>query len=411
MKIIFVVNAPFYERDYSRFGIEYLMQKKYSVEIWSLIPKEMITFHATAKLYTRDNYYEYELLEFEKQLQDHIDDMFVIIQSSNISCIQMYNRIISNECRYILINGLNGVFLLDYKSRGEPVSFSANIIRKIRTIIRLGMVQSAKTIYEMIFRRICMQIFKNAQRKNPPMRIITSTHNAASKYLTDEELQGNVLYTHAMDYDRYIEENRKSDEDTEKYIVFCDNGLATIDYDSVLENYAQLDDKKRYSRQIEEVLSKMEEKYNLPVVVLGHPHTKYESDIIFGHKIIMDKTAEFARKAAFFILNTSTAINFAVLYDIPTLQVVNKECRKLKYFYPNLYEHTEYEAKNLLGCGFLDMDDEEAMKHPWDYVKRMDTMKREQYMHDYLIDNDTTDKCSYEYLEEVIRPYFSEEPL
>lgn len=50
------------------------------------------------------------------------------------------------------------------------------------------------------------------------------------------------------------------------------------------------------------------------------------------------------------------------------------------------------------------MDDEEAMEHPWDYVKRMNIEKRKQYIRDYLIDNDTTDKCSYEYLEEAIRP-------
>lgn len=45
------------------------------------------------------------------------------------------------------------------------------------------------------------------------------------------------------------------------------------------------------------------------------------------------------QKSGSFIINTSLAINFAVLYDVPTLQVVNTDFKRLTLYTPNLYDY------------------------------------------------------------------------
>lgn len=395
-KIIFVVIHPFFQRDYHRFGIEYFMERGYSVEIWRLLSKKTIDFLADMPLYQGDNFHEYDYNELKKQLGNHWDDIYVIF-----SMEPEYYEIINRGYKYMLFFGMAGVFLLN----APPTEF----FERVKRAFYRGFFQSMIVLYNKYKNINNKNLYINAMRKNPPIQILTSTHKVARIYLTEEQLQGNVLYTHAVDYDRYIEENRKRNDDTVKYIVFCDCGLGAIDYDSVLNNYEQLEDKSRFSGQIELLLSRLEEKYNLPAIILGHPHTKYENETLYGRKIVLNRTAEFTKEAVAFVLNTSTAISFAALYDVPTLYVVNTEFKRLRFFYPNLYELIEYEAKNVFGCGFLDMDDEEKMARPWDYVKRMDIEKRKQYIRDYLIDNNTKDKCSYEYLEEALRPIVFEE--
>ena len=397
-KIIFVYPHPFFQRDVHRFGAEYLMKKGYSVELWRLFSDDSISFLGGDSVYQGENYYEYDYHEFKWQVGNHLDDIYILIGANQV----IYGEIINRGCIYFFWDGMGGVFSF---SDACTQKFSQLLYKKLKRAFQRGAFQSLLHLYDMIQTNHRIRKYKGIQRNNPPIQIVTSTRKVAQKYWSYEQLQGNVLYTHAMDYDRYIEENRKIDTDG-KYIVFCDTGIGTIDYDTVYYNYEQINDRYRFLEQTEELIVALEKKYNLPTIILGHPNAIYENGTFFGRQVVRNRSCEYTKKAAVFILNVSLAINFAVLYDVPTLQVVNTEFKHLTFMAPNLYEYIKCQALDILGCGFLDMDDADAMKHPWDYVKRMDPMKRERYIHDYLIDNNTTDKCSYEYLEEVIRPYF-----
>ena len=180
--------------------------------------------------------------------------------------------IINHGCKYVLFSGMGGVFQLAPKHHQAKVG--SILWEKMSRLRRRGVVQSVIAIYNRFSQRKNEKRYINAIKRNPPIQILMSTHKAAQIYLSDELLKGTVLYTHAMDYDRYIEENRKRIDIARQYIVFCDTGLGAIDYDAVLNSYTRIKDKAHFLRQIESLLSRLEERYNLPTIVLGHPNTK-----------------------------------------------------------------------------------------------------------------------------------------
>lgn len=405
--IIFVNVGLFFQRDAIRFGCTYLMEKGYLVEIWDLLTERPMDFRATMPLYNGDNYYEYTYDEFRDNLNRHMQDIYVFIYASDDLFLRICTEIINLGCRYILIPGIGGVYIRrpDFLSRN--LSFlkrNINLIltndRKKWKSILLKKLQNLSK--RNAARKIITQYFTALQNK-PPLAVLTGTHKAYEQLLVPKQLQSNILYTHALDYDRFIEENRKRNNHPHKYVVFCDSGFGATHYDSVIAGEKPLIDKTKFFMQIESLLSKLEEHYNLPAVILGHPHVKYEEGMFAGRKIVFNRTCEFARNAEVFVLNMSASINFALLYDVPILQVANQDFKKITIIYPNLYEYILLETEKVICAGFLDLDNKSAMEHPWDYVKRASASKREEYIRTYIIDNDTTDKCTYEYLEDVIR--------
>nr|MCR5268534.1 hypothetical protein [Lachnospiraceae bacterium] len=104
------------------------------------------------------------------------------------------------------------------------------------------------------------------------------------------------------------------------------------------------------------------------------------------------------------IMSTSTAVSFAILYDKPVLKVCNQSMRQMPGGYGlNLYGYITLETTAYLGCDILDMDDAQKMTHPWDFALRLDAVKREKYMRDCIIDNDTSGHTIMECVEERIR--------
>jgi hypothetical protein len=263
----------------------------------------------------------------------------------------------------------------------------------------------------MTRRRYIEEYFK-AWRKTPPILILTSTHHLAKQYLTKEQLKGNIMYIHTWDYDRYIEQKRKEDLRMDKYIVYCDGGFTSIDYHEALNGKLHteiLDHRKEYFDKIEILFNQMEKKYNLPVVILGHPHVIYQKGDFGGREIVYNRISEFMQKAEVLILDLSVAIGFAAMYDIPVLRVgsrfFNYDKSQLKIYLPNVYDFIKYESEVVLGCGFLDLDDEDELEHPWDFVKRIDEEKRKKYLKEYVIDGEKAEKTTYEYMEEFISSF------
>lgn len=395
-KIIFIVYHPFFQRDFHRYGVEFFMGKGYPIEIWYIPHNQAVDFVGDYPLYKGDNYHKYDFQEYKKQVEIHLHDIFVLF---DIEERESY-EIINHGCKYVIMSGLCGVFQLsDVCQYRVPL----RLYESLRRVFQQGFIQSASMIYEKILRKIYMKRVAYAIKKNPAIKILTSTKKVSKMYLKDEILKGNVLYTHALDFDRYIEEEEKKDNRENMYIVFCDSGYGSTGYDFVYCGINNVLDNKKFHTQIDNLLKKMEMKYNIPAVILGHPHSKYENGAFGGRKVIINNTCEYAKKSKMFILNTSTAINFAALYNRPILQVVNSDFKRIHTVYPNAYEHIRYESNIVYGCGFMDMDDKVAMQHPWDYVKPMEPVKRQKFIRDYIIDNDTKYKRTFEYLEENLR--------
>ena len=393
-KIIFLIENPYWIRDHHRYGAEYLSEKGYEVEIWRMMTMRSIEFNTQAGMYEGSNYYEYTLRKFKKEVKKNINSIYILQKSCD-----EYSLFLSRiGCKFIVVSGIGGVI------GSEKVHTSKKLIEKIKRILDRGIFFSLRLYIYFQTREKIKGLYKKAIRDNPPALIITSTCYIASKVFLKEELNGNVMYVHAGDYDRYIETERKYGARSKKHIVYCDSGYADRDYDSALvgDILETAKYKDEYFDQLEKLFNKLEDHYQLPVVVAGHPHTKYSDGDFHGRKIVFNRICELTRDAAVFIVNTSTAMNFAEIYDVPTVKIVNKHFKNIIYPHPNAYEFIKLEA-DILGCGFLDLDDKEGMRHPWDYVKSLEQKKRDNFMERYVIDSNMMEKTIIEYLEEYIR--------
>lgn len=201
--------------------------------------------------------------------------------------------------------------------------------------------------------------------------------NGATNCFRDEELNNcfKMIYIHSMDYDRYIETNRENNNLSEKHILYIDTGLFLLNYDAVREGSMKeiRDYADEFFNQIETLFNRLSTYYNLPIVISGHPHSKYPKEAYGGRKIIYNRTAQLAKDAKIIIVIDSTATSFAALYDKPLIHIVNK--RLMTPFEPDStlfwFDYIRLKASLIEGVGFLDMDNEQNMLHPWAFAKNL----------------------------------------
>lgn len=400
-KIVLLVKGIYTLRDHTRFGAKYFMDKGYSVEIWRVVRDRGDYLHVDSGLYRKENYYEYTFKQAKKMiLRNKIECIFFFTFWDNEDSAELELEIIRNGYRYIYISV--GMYGFRIKRPNDCDGGVACIFRrKIKTFLQASWSKKQ----ELIKWKVGKRLLRRWRKRNPPLLVATSTYyNAVDDKIPKELLDEKVLYIHVADYDEYLKEQRKAVNVEEQCIVYCDSGYVDIDLEIVAESGEYVINKYRdeYFSQMECLFEKLEKKYKIPVVILGHPHTKYEKNDYFGREIVFNQTAAYSKRAAVFILNASAAINYAIIYNIPTLFVANRRFKLDPHLYPNVYDFAKYEAEKVLGCGFLDLDDADAMRHPWDYVKKMDEAMREKYIEKYIVGSKSTGKLFFEYVEEAM---------
>ncbi|MBQ7582622.1 MAG: hypothetical protein IJU25_07360 [Lachnospiraceae bacterium] len=397
-KIVFIIRHPYAKRDHVRFGAKYLMDRGYQVEIWRIMSADSLQMEWTAGMYSGSNYHEYTEEMYADALDRDRDCSLFIFQGK----IEALYPAAGKGCRYIILAGL-GVLPVMHTDDEDLLYHApgANLLSKLANRLeRLTPDHLRKRILQKSLNRKRSTLLS----ENPPLFFVTSTQYAAKRYLTGEERSGRVLYTHSMDYDRYIEANRKDANTHEKHIVFIDSGYFHKNYDFYREKKdSRQDAGEHFFGQLNALFASLEAHYGLPVVIAGHPHSVYEDE--FGaRELVFDQTCELVKDAALVIMSTSTAVSFAILYDKPVLKIYNQFMRQMPGAYGlSLYGYIALETATNLGCGILDMDDVEKMTHPWDFALRPDAVKREKYLRDCIIDNDTSGHTIMECVEERIR--------
>lgn len=397
-KIIYVREHPYAIRDHHRLGADYLEKCGYCVEIWRIMCGKSINIEFTAGMYRGDNYKEISKDEYHIEISNDIESVLYIFFGKSRLLVDAA----LNGCRYICVDGIGGVVVPDQSELNsvaniKPVSPISAFIKHLKG----GLLNYLRFRLNKVSDFYVQKKTRDILNAHPPIILITSTLYASRIYLSDDFVCS-VKCIHSMDYDRYIETERENRTPEHKHILYCDSGFFNKNQDWMLcgrnngREYA-----KEYQEQLELLFKRLEDHYGLPVVIAGHPHAEYSKKDFAGRNIVFDQTCNLAKDAVAFITTTSTAMNFALLYNVPSLKIVNSYMKEIRYPYENssdLYAYIQYEASNVFGCGFLDMDDIESMKSPWDFVKSFEQEKREDYIKKYIIDNNTTDRTLIEYI-------------
>lgn len=125
-----------------------------------------------------------------------------------------------------------------------------------------------------------------------------------------------LVSAHALDYDLFLEKDEPRTE--EPYAVFVDQYLPFHPDFSVLKSRFPVTP-ERYYPSLRDFFERLEARLGMPVVIAAHPRADYDQDIRhFGNRrVVSGRTLELVRRSSLVLLHYSTALNFAILGNIP----------------------------------------------------------------------------------------------
>jgi hypothetical protein len=136
------------------------------------------------------------------------------------------------------------------------------------------------------------------------------------------------IHAHSIDYEIYAYRSRDATVDGKNVNVFLDQGWFTKPRpDHLPQDGYPPTCEDRYRPSVRMLLRRVKELTGRPVVVSCHPKADLEATRLLydGFEVHQGNTVEWVRSASLVIANTSTSIQYAVLFDKPLLLFTNDE--------------------------------------------------------------------------------------
>lgn len=138
------------------------------------------------------------------------------------------------------------------------------------------------------------------------------------------EGQCRVVDINYVDYDYYVSCSEKGDRVVEgEYCVFIDEGC--VDNPTIKFRKMEEMDPEKFYGALRRLFDYVEQRFNLRVVVAGHPGIKYDQSVFGDRAVHEGKTCELVRDAKLVVSQSSTATSFAVFYEKPVVFVYTNE--------------------------------------------------------------------------------------
>lgn len=175
------------------------------------------------------------------------------------------------------------------------------------------------------------------------------------------------------------------------YAVFCDEYFP-YHPDNELIDIGNIEEiAKRYYNDMNRYFDFLENKYNLKIIIAGHPKSNYKGVEFSGRQIMRFKTVELVKYADFVILHGSMSISYAVLFDKPILLVTTPELKKLR----SCYEHEIYYSQ------YFELPLSDVHAHMEATPQKVSPSVKYKYTHDYMTTEGIEDMDNVDILEEL----------
>lgn len=297
-RIFFLINIPFNQRDYDRYGLNIFLKNNYEVCIFDV---GLITNLKNYHSYDQNEKLNIDFLEiFNKKnklldrLKDlNFNDVLISTFQSSISSFFIFKHLRLNNIFF----GFTQLLLV------PKVNYSNYFYKKINNFL----IKLFKP--SIIYRHLQYLLLPNIK----PSFVINSSLFSITKESSSIQHQIN---SHQFDYDLYLESKNLNDSDEINFAVFLDEFVPfhpdTFDREpdcTAINYYADLN----------KFFKKIEEKFNLEVIIAGHPRSNYKKNPFDSRKIIYKKTPVLIKDSDLVLTHASTSNNFSVLYKKPII--------------------------------------------------------------------------------------------
>lgn len=375
VSIIFITNFPFSKRDYDRFGIETLEGNGINTFVFDCTKYFNIEIH---KKYFEKLHYpfkKYFKLSSKKEILDKISSFE---SQKNIFVDLLPDCKKSKKIRWII-----------KKSNMKLMKIELGLLPKIEQINMPIFYRCIKKIFNpikfirsinLLLNKIIDNIFDNIYKVSPDILLLSGKK---SNLLIDDNIS--IIWAHAFDYDNYLK--NKSCKTKSSHIVFIDEDIishsdyirlgikAPIGYDAYFPKMAMFfDDVEKIS--------------GLKVIIAAHPRSSYKDSIKpYGNRqVIISNTAELIRNAKLVLCHSSTAVNYAILWEKPVAFLTMDRLTN-SWRYPLIKSQS-----NETGGGILNIDNIKFNKSLYEEIILYDKNKYSIYKENYIKKNNTSDK-------------------
>ena len=283
---------------------------------------------------------------------------------------------------------------------GLPVekTFESKSKRLERIISKLN----PKTAYLFAQRCLISILNKHLHLLQPPYRVFSLENELTYSFLERFRIPHSHFHKiNSEDYTTYkltegIDEGIDIDKD---FILFIDQNIPYhMDALDVGRGHIPPDE---YFHTLNKFFDRVEAIYKLPIVIAAHPRACYQDNQYKNRKVFYGKTSQLTRKSKAVITHDSTAINYAILKNIPTTFILTKGMVRVNR------HHDVYSVANALNSQPLNIDSSSLNDNDI-HIYQYDKESYARYLTEY-VKSRNDDKTFYEVIIDYLKKDLSQE--
>lgn len=397
-KVIFFIAYPLNLRDYTRFGAEVISKNGFEVFFFDfsdyMFPslKEKITI---APVDCKGHYPFASEEEAICAILNLSKDCFVVC---NVSCsyksFKIYRALSKKKIPYV-ISVTNAIPVLVHNAEDNVSQKSkvSNVVNFFRRLSCLTLPKLRRFIINYLFQPRFYKYWRISAARLCLAGGVDSVNPYQIKRHYPFAKDTEILWTHTLDYDIYLENPIGRVLNTQNKAVFLDPaGPQFVGGDDIMTGSAPALTKEKYYPSLCKFFDRVETEQGVKVVIAGHPRAKHDTyPEYFGKRLTLnDKTFQMIKDSKFVITHGSTAVSFAVLLNKPVIFITTDEYEASPY-------GDSYGIKSMasgLGKNLINIDHQFCLD--WDKELSINKNYYADYKHAYIKKTGTEDLNSWQ---------------
>ena len=370
-KIIIIYSSNYTQRIKNYFDVDYLLNNGILVEYWNL---SSITNNEHLSIAVSEGLVERSIesiSEFKCLLKKNKQESCVYATTLGFGTYSRHIFHLLSEYKVDLLLGTDGCILNPYKEilNKRTQLFSKSFPKLLKTFLDRRFIMNTN------YYRECKYVLISCCEAKPYYKVSNNTI---------------MVPFNSGDYNNSILHKSNTTPIIEGcYIVFIDQYIPF--HNDVQTLSLSCRGEKQYYRYVNEYLSKIEKKYDCPVVIAAHPSAQkyHEHNYFNGRKIYFSNTASLIENCKGAITHDSTAISFAVLFEKPIILIP----------YVDMSKETLAYCEGFKRC--LNIPMESFGKETYEF-RSIDIKAYQKYKYDYLTHPKVAGRCNGEIMLDIL---------
>ena len=381
-KIIVICRIPLTLKLVKDFYINELIEKGFKVEYWNVASLFYNDEHIDIPDIVNANYYRkvcsYEEFKSFIMNEDKSTTLFIAQEWFTFKTLRFFRELSLQHC-----------FIGFYERPGFPMNLEKTPI----SIRHLFVLDKYREYSYKLFTKIITKLALKFKYASPP-NIVFAAGNAVSEIT---KRFADIIDINHFDYDVYILNDKRIERLIDgDYCVFLDEYLPYHSDFAILGMPSV--NPENYFIEINDFFQRIEEKYNLEVVIASHPKSDYSNNPYKGRKIFKYKTLDLVKYSKCVVAHASTSLSFAVMYNKPLLFIYTDD-------YAYTYRNTliNFVKKIALILGTCSFNIKNKLPEYEELFKEPNKDKNNSFINNYLSAARYKDKLS----EDIIADYLA----